>query len=68
MLEAIELCEQIAGRKLDWELSTQARTGDHRWWISDLRPFQADYPSWAPERDVPAILREIHDANVEVWA
>jgi len=68
MLEAIELCEEIAGRELQWELSSLARTGDHRWWISDLRPFQADYPTWAPEHDVPAILREIHDANAEVWA
>ena len=29
--------------------------GDHRWWISDLREFQADYPDWEPrvrpERD-----------------
>ena len=40
MLEAIELCEQIAGRELNWELSDQARMGDHRWWISDLREFQ----------------------------
>ena len=68
MLEAIGMCEEIAGRELQWELSSEARTGDHRWWISDLRPFQADYPAWAPEHDVPAILREIHDANAEVWA
>lgn len=67
MLEAIELCEEIAGRELRWELSGQARTGDHRWWISDLREFQADYPGWAPEYDVPAILREIHEANAEAW-
>src|SRR5213076_2723814 len=36
MLEAVELCEQIAGRELEWELSDRARMGDHRWWISDL--------------------------------
>ncbi|MDQ4040496.1 MAG: NAD-dependent epimerase/dehydratase family protein [Actinomycetota bacterium] len=67
MLEAIALCEEIAGRPLEWELSTEARVGDHRWWISDLRPFMADYPAWRPAYDVPAILREIQDANVEVW-
>lgn len=67
MLEAIELCQQIAGRELRWELSGQARTGDHRWWISDLSEFQADHPGWAPTYDVPAILREIHDANAEAW-
>lgn len=67
MLEAIDLCQEIAGRELQWELSDEARMGDHRWWISDLRPFQADYPGWIPEHDVPSILREIHDANAAVW-
>jgi CDP-paratose 2-epimerase len=67
MLEAIELCEQIAARELEWELSDQARMGDHRWWISDLRPFQANYPSWRLEYDVDTILREIYERNVDHW-
>jgi CDP-paratose 2-epimerase len=67
MLEAIELCERIAGRELRWELSDQARKGDHRWWISDLDPFEAEYPGWRMEYDVEAILGEIHDQNVERW-
>jgi CDP-paratose 2-epimerase len=41
--------------------------GDHRWWISDLREFQSDYPDWEPEYDLRAILQEIHDHNVERW-
>ena len=67
MIEAIELCQEIAGRSLDWELSDKARIGDHRWWISDLAELRADYPGWKLSYDVPAILREIHDANVEAW-
>jgi len=67
MLEAIELCERIAGRRLSWELSDQARKGDHRWWISDLEAFKRDYPAWTIEYDVEAILREIHEQNVEHW-
>src|SRR5579863_9286754 len=35
MLEAIASCERISGHTLDYELSDQARIGDHRWWISD---------------------------------
>jgi CDP-paratose 2-epimerase len=46
MLEAIEACEAVAGRELDWELSESPRIGDHRWWISDLAEFRADYPAW----------------------
>jgi CDP-paratose 2-epimerase len=67
MLEAIELCERIAGRELDWTLTDEARKGDHRWWISDLEPFQRDYPGWAPEHDVEGILAQIHAENVERW-
>jgi CDP-paratose 2-epimerase len=68
MLEAIELCEQIAGRALAWTLSDVARMGDHRWWVSDLAAFGADYPAWSLTYDVPAMLCEIHEANAERWA
>jgi CDP-paratose 2-epimerase len=67
MLEAIEACERIAGRSLDWELSEDARMGDHRWWISDLGEFQRDYPDFSIKHDVEAVLRDIHDQNAERW-
>ena len=65
MLEAIDICEQIAGRELDYTLSDQARIGDHRWWISDLAAFQRDYPDWQLTYGIEDVLREIHDDNVE---
>ena len=68
MLEAIEACERIAGRELHWELSPDARIGDHRWWISDLREFQTDYPEWNLTQGIESILRQIHDVNAERWA
>jgi CDP-paratose 2-epimerase len=67
VLEAIELCEGIAGRELRWELSDESRIGDHRWWISDLDEFGSDYGGWRPERDLDTTLREIFDANAERW-
>jgi CDP-paratose 2-epimerase len=67
MLEAIEICERIAGRELRWEMSDEARIGDHRWWISDLDQFGADYGGWRPKRDLETILREIYEANAERW-
>jgi CDP-paratose 2-epimerase len=67
VLEAIDLCERIAGRELDWELSDQARMGDHRWWISDIDEFVRDYPGFRVEHDVAAVLRDIHDQNAERW-
>ena len=45
MLEAIALCEQIAGpRSSTTRCSTRRAIGDHRWWISDLDAFKRDYP------------------------
>ena len=67
MLEAIELCQEIAGRELQWSLGEEPRIGDHRWWIGDLEPFRSDYPEWDLTRDVEGILREIHDRNAERW-
>ncbi|MDP9294368.1 MAG: NAD-dependent epimerase/dehydratase family protein [Actinomycetota bacterium] len=68
MLEAIELCEQIAGKKLDYTLSEQARIGDHRWWISDLDEFKRDYPGWELTFGIEDVLYDIHDRNVEQWS
>ncbi len=67
MLEAIELCEEIAGRELEWSLGEENRVGDHRWWISDLGPFKEDYPGWDIAHDVSDILRQIHERNAERW-
>jgi CDP-paratose 2-epimerase len=67
MLEAIELCERIAGRELSWELSPEPRRGDHRWWISDLGEFRRDYPRWGIRHGIEATLREIYELNVERW-
>ena len=68
MLEAIALCQEIAGRELDWTTGEAARMGDHRWWISDLGEFRRDYPEWSIEYDVEGILREMHAQNAEEWA
>lgn len=67
MLEAIAECERITGRELDWTLADDNRIGDHRWWISDLEPFERDYPDWKLNYDVPAILQEIHTHKVQDW-
>lgn len=67
VLEAISLCEEIVGREFDYVVSDQARMGDHRWWISDLDTFKADYPTWDLTFGIREILRDIHEENVERW-
>ena len=67
MLEAIELCQEIAGRELDWSLDETHRIGDPRWGISDLEPFKRDHPGWNITHDIRDILTQIHDRNAERW-
>jgi len=62
MLEAIEICEEISQKKLDWTYVEDNRIGDHIWWISDVRKFQADFPNWQYRYGIREILKEIHDA------
>ncbi len=62
MLEAIDLCQEISGRKLNWSYVKENRIGDHIWWISDVRKFQNDYPRWQYRYDLREILVEIHAA------
>lgn len=67
MLEAIQMCQEISGRELNWQYADENRIGDHIWWISDIRRFSAHYPEWNLRFDVPALLRDIHDHARERW-
>ncbi len=67
VLEAIVACERIAGRQVDWTVSDEARIGDHRWWISDLGAFKADYPAWRLTLGIEDMLRDIYRCNEETW-
>ena len=59
MLEAIQKCEVLSGRKFNYSLSDQNRTGDHMWWVSDTRKFKSHFPDWRQEYDIDAILSEM---------
>jgi CDP-paratose 2-epimerase len=67
MLEAIDLCQEISGRPLEWEYVEQNRIGDHIWYISDVRRFQSHFPEWQVRYNVEAILKDIYLSNEERW-
>ena len=67
MLEAIALCEEATGNEFKCGYVDENRRGDHIWWISDVARFQSHYPEWKIRYDVPQILREIYELNVERW-
>jgi len=68
MMEAIEVCERLTGREMNWSYEETNRIGDHIWWISDTRAFQSDYPNWQYTYDIERIMGEIHGRFAEEFA
>lgn len=59
ILEAIKEIEPILGKKARVHIVKKARTGDHRWYISDVSKFKKQYPSWSHTYTNHAILEEL---------
>lgn len=59
MLEAIAMIEEISGYKLNYSLLDEARSGDHIWYISDVRKFQQHFPNWKYEYDMKRTITEM---------
>jgi CDP-paratose 2-epimerase len=67
VLEAIALAETISGHELAHSYVDTNRIGDHIWWVGSNERFVQDHPDWKMTYDVPAIMREIYEANVDKW-
>ncbi len=61
MKEAIKICEEITGNKMDYSYSETNRSGDHIWYISDIDKFKKHYPEWGFKYDLPDTLTQIFD-------
>jgi CDP-paratose 2-epimerase len=59
--EAIAMVEALQGRAMTVDHVAEARIGDHRWWISDVRKFRARYPGWSPRFDIRSLIADIQD-------
>lgn len=65
MLEAIAMCEELIERKMKTSYSETNRTGDHIWWISDVRKFEKHYPQWKFTYNVQRLIKEIYAEMTE---
>jgi CDP-paratose 2-epimerase len=63
MLEAIAICEEITGNKMNYSYTEDNRIGDHIWWISDVSKFKTHYPGWDWKYDLTDILTQINEAT-----
>jgi len=61
MLEAIDMCEEISGKKMNVGYTETNRIGDHIWWISDVSKFKQHYPEWEYRYDIKGILIDIYE-------
>ncbi|MCK5579924.1 MAG: NAD-dependent epimerase/dehydratase family protein [Candidatus Omnitrophica bacterium] len=67
ILEAVAMCEEICGKKLNTEYSEENRSGDHVWYISNLKKFQSHYPGWQQKYNIRQTLEQIYQSNVARW-
>lgn len=67
VLEAIELVQQITGRRLDYQYVERHRSGDHIWYITDLSKFKSHYPDWKIRSTVSQIIELIYEENESRW-
>ena len=62
ILEAIVKIEEISGKRISYTVSDEARSGDHIWYVSDIRKFRSHYPNFEYDYDMDRILREMLNA------
>jgi CDP-paratose 2-epimerase len=63
VLEAIDLFSEIGRRQVEIEYIDTPRKGDHRWWITDMASFNADYPTWEMRYSLHEMAIELLDAR-----
>lgn len=59
ILEAINLIENISNIKMNYEINSKNRIGDHRWYISDIKKFKNHYKSFNFKYSLKTTLQEI---------
>lgn len=59
--EALRQVEKIKNIHIKRKYIDKSRTGDHKWWISDIRKFKKDYPEYRLTYNTRKIITELID-------
>lgn len=62
MKEAILICENITGNKMNYSYSDSNRIGDHIWYISNLNKFKSHFPEWDWKYSLEITMEQIFEA------
>ncbi|NVO20249.1 MAG: NAD-dependent epimerase/dehydratase family protein [Bacteroidetes bacterium] len=65
ILEAIELVQDVVGKKVEYTILDKPRVGDHIWWISDNSKFMKHFPNWSITITLDEMITEIYE-NVQI--
>ena len=65
LLEAVDACETRVGNKLKKQYIDDNRTGDHKWYVSNLSQFKADYPEWSLNYCMGEIFDDVYKGTIE---
>jgi len=68
ILEAIEACQRIVGKNLEYSIVDENRIGDHIWYVSCLKKFKGHYPEWNQTYNLEETLKQIYQNNISKWS
>lgn len=66
MTEAIEICENITGNKMNYSYAEDNRIGDHIWYLSDVSKFKNHFPKWEYKYNLNDILEQIFSQQIKL--
>ena len=64
ILELVEKTAKVVGRRPKIIYQDKARSGDHKWWISDYSKFKKMYPTWSITYSVDDIILDIYNNDL----
>lgn len=61
ILEAIYKLENLIKKKIDYKILEKNRSGDHKFWITDMKKFKNYYKDWKIQLDINNIFKDMLD-------
>ena len=65
ILEALNIIEKILGLRIQRKILKNNRTGDHIWYISNMKKFKTHYPNWKQNFSTKKIIKELINSLVK---
>ena len=59
IIEAINIFEKITNIEVKKKIIKKPRTGDHKWYITNMEKFKKDYPNWKQSYNTRRIIDEL---------